>query len=58
MNDDTTFGVGDGPVADVSVSLHVGNISALEARRPTVILTSDPEDLELLCGRDIRVVKV
>ncbi|RDG36115.1 DNA-binding protein [Streptomyces corynorhini] len=32
--------------------------TALQARRPAMILTSDPEDLELLCGRDIRIVKV
>ncbi|MER8069647.1 hypothetical protein OIE62_25285 [Streptomyces scopuliridis] len=32
MSDDTTFGVGEGPTANVSVSLHVGNISAVRAR--------------------------
>ncbi|WP_326610845.1 DNA-binding protein [Streptomyces scopuliridis] len=32
--------------------------TALRAPGPTVILTSDPEDLELLCGRGVRIVKV
>ena len=32
MSDDTTYGVGEGPTANVSVSLHSGNIAAVRAR--------------------------
>ncbi|WP_030742247.1 type II toxin-antitoxin system VapC family toxin [Streptomyces sp. NRRL F-5135] len=32
--------------------------TALHAQGPTVVLTSDPEDLEVLCGGGVRVVKV
>ncbi|WP_030742245.1 hypothetical protein [Streptomyces sp. NRRL F-5135] len=32
MGDDTSFGIGEGPTANVSVSLHTGNISAVRAR--------------------------
>lgn len=33
MSDDaTTYGVGEGPTANVSVSLHVGNIEAVRGR--------------------------
>ncbi|MFD0343766.1 hypothetical protein ACFVH0_34685 [Streptomyces sp. NPDC127117] len=32
MSDDTTYGVGEGPTANISVSLHSGNIAAVRAR--------------------------
>ncbi|MFF4752179.1 hypothetical protein ACWD5R_10805 [Streptomyces sp. NPDC002514] len=32
MSDDTSYGVGEGPTANVSVSLHSGNIAAVRAR--------------------------
>ncbi|MEU2668540.1 hypothetical protein ABZ622_06635 [Streptomyces sp. NPDC007164] len=32
MSDDTTYGLGEGPTANVSVSLHSGNIAAVRAR--------------------------
>ncbi|MFE7986686.1 type II toxin-antitoxin system VapC family toxin [Streptomyces cellulosae] len=32
--------------------------TALASLRPTTVLTSNPEDLRMLCGREITVVKV
>ncbi|WP_066952291.1 DNA-binding protein [Streptomyces lushanensis] len=32
--------------------------TALRATGPTVVLTSDPEDMVMLCGNRVRVVKV
>jgi hypothetical protein len=32
--------------------------TALSAAGPTTVLTSDPEDIALLCGRRVTVVKV
>jgi hypothetical protein len=32
--------------------------TALRAAKPTVVLTSDPEDLAMLCGDRVRIVKV
>ncbi|MEU3758248.1 PIN domain-containing protein [Streptomyces albogriseolus] len=32
--------------------------TALASPRPTTVLTSDPEDLRMLCSREITVVKV
>ncbi|MBM7771268.1 putative nucleic acid-binding protein [Actinokineospora baliensis] len=32
--------------------------TALAARGPTTVLTSDPEDIEMLCGHLVTVVKV
>ncbi|MFJ4921005.1 hypothetical protein [Streptomyces sp. NPDC088725] len=32
MSDDSTYAVGEGPTANVSVSLHAGNIAAVRAR--------------------------
>lgn len=32
--------------------------TALAAQRPTTILTSDPEDIAILCGHRVTVVKV
>ena len=32
--------------------------TALAATAPTILLTSDPEDLAMLCGEHIRIVKV
>ncbi|MCZ7417132.1 type II toxin-antitoxin system VapC family toxin [Streptomyces sp. WMMC897] len=32
--------------------------TALRAARPVSVLTSDPEDMALLCGEDVTVVKV
>jgi predicted nucleic acid-binding protein len=32
--------------------------TALASRAPVTILTSDPEDLHMLCGPDVRIVKV
>ena len=32
--------------------------TALASPRPTTVLTSDPEDLQMLCPREITVVKV
>ena len=32
--------------------------TALSVRGPATVLTSDPEDMNLLCGKDVLVVKV
>jgi hypothetical protein len=32
MSEATTYGIGEGPTANVSVSLHVGNIEAVRSR--------------------------
>ncbi|MGY3681512.1 type II toxin-antitoxin system VapC family toxin [Streptomyces sp. TE33382] len=32
--------------------------TALRAQKPVVVLTSDPEDLAMLCGDRVRIVKV
>jgi predicted nucleic acid-binding protein len=32
--------------------------TALSSRAPTTVLTSDPDDIELLCGKHVHVVKV
>lgn len=32
MNEEATYGVGEGPASNVSVSLHAGNIAAVRAR--------------------------
>ena len=32
MGDETTYGIGEGPTTNVSVSLHAGNIAAVRAR--------------------------
>ncbi|MFJ5047950.1 DNA-binding protein [Streptomyces sp. NPDC088719] len=131
MSDDVTYRPGEGPIANVSVSLHSGSIAAVPARvgkrgfsayidaavqrqierdslaeltatheaehgdlsqteiadarvllvdaglhghkfavdsvvastalhapKPAVVLTSDPEDLTMLCGDRVRIVKV
>ncbi len=60
---------GDGPTQAVSVSFHAGGLHrreyaidaavcavALAADRPVTVLTSDPEDITMICGPAVTVV--
>lgn len=42
----------------VNAARFSGTVSRLTVERPAVVLTSNPEDMVMLCGNRVRVVKV